>query len=308
MKHADAKTIYLKDYQQPAFWIDTVDLVFDLEDDHALVTSTVDYKRNIDANEKNLELFGTELELESIELNGYKLAEGDYQLTDTGMTLTNLADEFNLVITTKIYPQKNTSLEGLYQSSGNFCTQCEAQGFRKITYFLDRPDVMGKYTTTIRANKEKYPVLLSNGNLIDSGDLDHGQHYAIWQDPFKKPAYLFALVAGDLEHVSDSYTTTSGKDVKLEIYTEAHNIDKCDHAMQSLKRAMQWDEERFGLEYDLDIYMIVAVDDFNMGAMENKGLNVFNSKLVFASPETATDTAYINIEAVIIMKMPQNIY
>ncbi len=299
MKHAEAKTIFLKDYQQPAFWIDTVDLVFDLADDHALVTASVDYKRNTESPLKNLELFGAELELERIAINGYALEKADYQLTDSGMAVTNLADEFTLVITTKIYPQKNTSLEGLYQSSGNFCTQCEAQGFRKITYFMDRPDVMGKFTTLIRADKNKYPVMLSNGNLIDSGDLDEGRHFAKWQDPFKKPAYLFALVAGDLEHVSDNYTTASGKDVKLEIYTEAHNIDKCDHAMQSLKRAMAWDEKRFGLEYDLDIYMIVAVDDFNMGAMENKGLNVFNSKLVFASPETATDSDYINIEAVI---------
>ncbi len=299
MKHAEAKTIYLKDYQQPAFWIDTVDLVFDLEDDHALVTASVDYKRNQESSLTDIDLFGEELELERIAINGYELEKGDYKLTDSGMTLSNLADEFTLVITTKIYPQTNTSLEGLYQSSGNFCTQCEAQGFRKITYFLDRPDVMGKFTTTIRGDKKSNPVMLSNGNLIDSGDLENGRHFAKWQDPFKKPAYLFALVAGDLEHVSDSYTTASGKNVKLEIYTEAHNIDKCDHAMQSLKRAMQWDEERFGLEYDLDIYMIVAVDDFNMGAMENKGLNVFNSKLVFASPETATDNDYINIEAVI---------
>ncbi len=299
MKHAEAKTIYLKNYQQPAFWIDTVDLTFDLEDNYALVTSSVDYKRNPTASQSELELFGSDLELERIAINGFELEERDYQLTDTGMVLSHLADEFTLVITTRIYPQKNTSLEGLYQSSGNFCTQCEAQGFRKITYFLDRPDVMGKFTTLIRADKTKYPVLLSNGNKIDEGELENGKHYAKWQDPFKKPAYLFALVAGDLEHVTDHYTTQSGKEVTLEIYTEAHNIDKCDHAMQSLKRAMQWDEERFGLEYDLAIYMIVAVDDFNMGAMENKGLNVFNSKLVFASPETATDSDYINIEAVI---------
>ncbi len=299
MKNADAKTIYLKDYQQPAFWIDTVDLVFDLEDNYALVTSTVDYKRNKNATKTDLELFGSELELERIAINGYEIEESDYQKTDSGLCLSHLADEFTLEITTRIYPQKNTSLEGLYQSSGNFCTQCEAQGFRKITYFLDRPDVMGKFTTLIRADKNKYPVLLSNGNKIEAGDLDRGRHFAKWQDPFKKPAYLFALVAGNLEHVSDSYTTASGKQVTLEIYTEAHNIDKCDHAMQSLKRAMKWDEDRFGLEYDLDIYMIVAVDDFNMGAMENKGLNIFNSKLVFASPETATDSDYISIEAVI---------
>ena len=299
MKHSSGKTIYLKDYQQPAFWIDTVDLEFDLFDDHALVTSTVLYQRNQQSTETDLELFGVELELQKISVNDYELSEKDYTLDDESLTLTNLADEFTLEINTKIFPQKNKSLEGLYQSSGNFCTQCEAQGFRKITYFLDRPDVMGKFITTIRADKNKYPVMLSNGNLIEQGDLDNGKHFAKWQDPFKKPAYLFALVAGDLEHVTDSFTTTSGRDVKLEIYTEAHNIDKCDHAMQSLKRAMKWDEDRFGLEYDLDIYMIVAVDDFNMGAMENKGLNVFNSKLVFASPETATDNDYINIEAVI---------
>ncbi|HIP94303.1 MAG TPA: aminopeptidase N, partial [Leucothrix sp.] len=201
MKHADAKTIYLKDYQQPAFWIDTVDLVFDLEDNYALVTSSVDYKRNPDSAQEILELFGSELELERIAINGYELEEKDYQLTDTGLSLSHLADEFTLVITTRIYPQKNTSLEGLYQSSGNFCTQCEAQGFRKITYFLDRPDVMGKFTTLIRADKKKYPVLLSNGNRIEQGELDHGKHFAKWQDPFKKPAYLFALVAGDLEYV-----------------------------------------------------------------------------------------------------------
>ncbi len=299
MKNAEAQTIYLKDYQQPPFWIDTVDLVFDLEDDHALVTASVDYKRNKDSELIDLELFGEELELQKVAINGFELDAGDYQLIEGGLTLGNLADEFTLVITTKIYPQKNTSLDGLYQSSGNFCTQCEAQGFRKITYFLDRPDVMGVFTTTIRADKKKNPVMLSNGNLIDSGNLDAGKHFAKWNDPFKKPAYLFALVAGNLEHVSDTFTTLSGREVTLEIYTEAHNIDKCGHAMQSLKKSMKWDEERFGLEYDLDIFMIVAVDDFNMGAMENKGLNVFNSKLVFASPETASDNDYINIEAVI---------
>jgi aminopeptidase N len=299
MKHTPGQTIFLKDYQQPAFWIDTVELTFDLYEDHAFVTSKVLYQRNENATETNLELFGVELELKEITINDYELTEKDYLLEDESLILTNLADEFTLEIVTKIYPQKNKSLEGLYQSSGNFCTQCEAQGFRKITYFLDRPDVMGKFITTIRADKSKYPVMLSNGNLIDKGDLEDGKHFAVWEDPFKKPAYLFALVAGDLEHITDVFITASGKHVKLEIYTEAHNIDKCDHAMQSLKRAMQWDEERFGLEYDLDIYMIVAVDDFNMGAMENKGLNVFNSKLVFASPETATDNDYINIEAVI---------
>ena len=187
------------------------------------------------------------MEIKEISINGYDLSENDYQVDDESLTLTNLADEFTLEIVTKIYPHKNKSLEGLYQSSGNFCTQCEAQGFSKITYFLDRPDVMGKYTTTIRADKSKYPVLLSNGNLIDSGDLDEleqNRHFAVWEDPFKKPAYLFALVAGDLEHVTDVFITASGKHVKLEIYTEKHNMDKCEHAMQSLKHAMRWDEER----------------------------------------------------------------
>jgi aminopeptidase N len=208
-------------------------------------------------------------------------------------------EQFSLTIVTRIYPQRNTSLEGLYQSSGNFCTQCEAQGFRKITYYQDRPDVMSVFSTNIIADKQKYPVLLSNGNLMDTGELADGRHWALWKDPFHKPAYLFALVAGNLLHVEDHYSTQSERDVTLRIYTEPHNIAKCDHAMQSLKRAMQWDEQRFGLEYDLDIYMIVAVDDFNMGAMENKGLNVFNSKLVFASPETATDFDYMSIESVI---------
>ncbi|HEC04840.1 MAG TPA: aminopeptidase N, partial [Thiothrix sp.] len=210
-----------------------------------------------------------------------------------------LSERFELQTTVRIHPEANTTLNGLYQSSGNFCSQCEAQGFRNITYYLDRPDVMTTYTTKIIADKEKYPVLLSNGNLIEQGDLEDGEHFAVWNDPYKKPSYLFALVAGNLEHVEDHYQTASGRDVVLRIYTEAHNIDRCDHAMGSLKRAMQWDEQRFGLEYDLDIYMIVAVDDFNMGAMENKGLNVFNSSLVFASPETATDGKYISIEAVI---------
>ena len=227
MKNAQAQTIYLKDYQQPAFWIDTVDLTFDLFDDHAIVTSKVQYLRNAEATATDLELFGAELELQSIILNGYELTDKDYSLEDEILTLSNLADEFTLEIVTKTYPQDNKSLEGLYQTSGNFCTQCEAQGFRKITYFLDRPDVMGKFVTTIRADKKKYPVMLSNGNLIDSGDVLNegnadvlnegnaealdGRHFAVWEDPFKKPAYLFALVAGDLEHVTDSFVTTSVK-------------------------------------------------------------------------------------------------
>ena len=300
MKDSQPKVIYLKDYQLPAYQVETTELVFSLAEEFTLVTSKVHYKKAVDSELPNtLELYGEELELIAIRLDGTILNTDQYEQTEEGLKLPDMPEQFNLEIDTRIYPQKNTSLEGLYKSSGNYCTQCEAQGFRKITYYQDRPDVMAVFTTKIIADKAKYPVLLSNGNLESQGEFSDGRHWAKWQDPHKKPAYLFALVAGDLECVTDSFTTASGRDVALKIYTEAHNIDKCDHAMQSLKRAMKWDEERFGLEYDLDIYMIVAVDDFNMGAMENKGLNIFNSKLVFASPETATDDNYISIEAVI---------
>ena len=300
MTNTEATTIYLKDYTLPTYQVESIDLIFDLDEDSTLVTSVVKYQYNPASKaERSLQLHGEELELEGIKLDGESLAGSDYDVDNKRLTISNTPENFTLEIITRIYPQKNTALDGLYKSSGNFCTQCEAQGFRRITYYQDRPDVMSYFSTLIRADKEKYPVLLSNGNLLESGDLENGKHYAKWQDPFAKPAYLFALVAGNLEHISDTFTTMSGRDIALEIYTEAHNIDKCDHAMGSLKRAMQWDEQRFGLEYDLDIYMIVAVDDFNMGAMENKGLNVFNSKLVFASPETATDRDYMAIESVI---------
>lgn len=300
MKDASPKVIYLKDYQLPAYQAETIDLIFSLGEEYTLVTSKVAYRRTAESELPNtLELHGEALDLIAVRLDGKALDAGEYELTSEGMLIPDVPEQFTLEVDTRIYPQNNTSLDGLYKSSGNFCTQCEAQGFRKITYYQDRPDVMATFSTQIIADKEKYPVLLSNGNLQSHGELADGRHWAKWQDPYKKPAYLFALVAGNLEHVEDRFTTQSGRDVTLKIYTEAHNIDKCDHAMQSLKRAMKWDEERFGLEYDLDIYMIVAVDDFNMGAMENKGLNVFNSKLVFASPETATDSSYISIEAVI---------
>ncbi|QLQ31274.1 MAG: aminopeptidase N [Candidatus Thiothrix singaporensis] len=300
MRHGQPKTIYLRDYAAPAYNVDALSLVFELGEDSTRVTSVANYRRNPETPaDAPLELYGEALELLQLRLNGLPLNEGDYTLTDEGLSIPNVSALCTLEVVTRIYPQKNTSLEGLYQSSGNFCTQCEAQGFRKITYYPDRPDVMTVFTTQILADKQKYPVLLSNGNLTGSGELPDGRHWARWEDPFRKPAYLFALVAGDLQHVEDHFITASGRDVTLRIYTEAHNIDKCDHAMQSLQRAMRWDEERFGLEYDLDIYMVVAVDDFNMGAMENKGLNVFNSKLVFASPATATDMDYVSIESVI---------
>lgn len=303
MKQGQAQVIRLEEYQVPNYLVDTINLNVDLNDDATIVTSTVKYQRHLEHPAADtLQLHGEAQELLSVSLDGKLLESGDsadYKVDDEYLYLKELPESFELEVRSRIYPQKNTSLEGLYQSSGNYCTQCEAEGFRKITYCLDRPDVMSIFTTRIEGDKATNPVLLSNGNCIETGDLEGGRHFAVWHDPFIKPAYLFALVAGNLSHVSDEFTTMSGRKVALEIYTEAHNISRCDHAMQSLIRSMKWDEERFGLEYDLDIYMIVAVDDFNMGAMENKGLNVFNSKLVFASPDTATDTDYINIEAVI---------
>jgi len=300
MKQGQATVVHLEEYQVPSYLVDVVHLNVNLNDDETIVTSTVSYRRHKEHQDATtLQLHGEAQELLSVSIDGKALLEIDYDLDEEFLSLRNLPESFELQVSSRIHPQKNTSLEGLYQSSGNYCTQCEAEGFRMITYFLDRPDVMSIFTTRIEGDKASNPVLLSNGNCIERGDLDGGRHFATWHDPFIKPAYLFALVAGNLSHVSDEFTTMSGRKVVLEIYTEAHNITRCDHAMQSLKRAMKWDEERFGLEYDLDIYMIVAVDDFNMGAMENKGLNVFNSKLVFASPDTATDTDYINIEAVI---------
>ncbi|MDX8384708.1 MAG: aminopeptidase N, partial [Ghiorsea sp.] len=239
------------------------------------------------------------LQLESIKMDGSLLHENQYQRHEKGLLLTHVPDAFSLEIVTRIAPENNTALEGLYRSSGNYCTQCEAQGFRRITYYQDRPDVMAVFSVKIIADKATNPVLLSNGNPTETGDLADGKHFATWHDPFPKPCYLFALVAGDLANVEDTFVTQSGRSITLQIYTQAHHIAQCDFALACLKRAMAWDEQRFNLEYDLDLFMIVAVDDFNMGAMENKGLNIFNSKLVFASPETATDDDYIAIEAVI---------
>ena len=294
-----ASTVYLKDYQAPAFWVEHVHLTFTLQATNTEVVSLVHYKCNPDSTAKTLELDGFSLELLDIQLDGQTLPKIAYQQHEQGISIDNLPESFALKITTRINPQANTALEGLYRSSGNYCTQCEAQGFRRITYYQDRPDVMAAFKVKIIADKTTNPVLLSNGNPVASGDMEHGQHWAEWVDPFAKPCYLFALVAGTLSCVEDSFQTMSGRDITLRIYTEEHHIHQCDHAMASLKRAMTWDEQRFGLEYDLDLFMIVAVDDFNMGAMENKGLNIFNSRLVFASPETATDNDYIAIEAVI---------
>ncbi len=293
-------TIYLKDYTQPQYWIDSVNLHFELGEDETRVLSEMQIRRNETLDGQHiLELDGEGLVLGAVLINDKALSDGEFSITKEGLWIPDVPEKFTLQIETFIKPQLNTSLEGLYKSSGNFCTQCEAQGFRKITYYLDRPDVMAKFTTTIVADKSLYPVLLSNGNPVNEKQLNDGKHSVTWEDPFKKPCYLFALVAGDLECIKDTFTTMNNREIDCRIYVEAHNADKCDHAMLSLKKSMKWDEDTFGREYDLDIYMIVAVDDFNMGAMENKGLNVFNSKYVLARPDTATDTDFINIEAVI---------
>lgn len=293
------KTVYLRDYKVSDYLIDTINLEFDLGEIFTLVKSELKIRVNpVNQNpSKHLILQGEALELVSVSLNNHPFE--DYELNENALILRDVPPEFTLIIITRIKPQENTTLSGLYKSSGNFCTQCEAEGFRRITYFLDRPDVMARYTTTIIADKEKYPVLLSNGNLISNAVLSNGKHTATWEDPFKKPSYLFALVAGQLDCVEDVFVTHTGRPITLKIYVEKGNTDKTFHAMEALKKAMRWDEEKYGREYDLDIYMIVAVSDFNMGAMENKGLNIFNTQYVLAKPETATDFDYVHVEAVI---------
>jgi len=260
-------------------------------------------RRNVDAGDDKqsqaLVLDGSDMELISVSLDGQVLEPDAYTVTETTLEIPDVPDQFILECETLTKPQENTSLEGLYKSRRMFCTQCEAEGFRKITYYLDRPDVLSSFTTRIEADKAAYPVLLSNGNHIDSGDLEEGRHWVTWEDPFRKPSYLFALVAGDLKPVDDSFTTCSGRQVQLRIFVEEKDLDKCDFAMGALKRAMTWDEEVYGREYDLDIFMIVAVDDFNMGAMENKGLNIFNSSCVLANPSTSTDQAFQRIESIV---------
>ncbi|MDX1605122.1 MAG: M1 family aminopeptidase, partial [Candidatus Competibacterales bacterium] len=298
---AQPQPIYLQDYTPPNHWIDRVELRFELGETHTDVYARLNLRHNPDTNpgDRPLVLHGQALELRAIALDGQPLEKPVFRLGDERLILPEVPETFTLELVTRIYPQDNTALEGLYQSGGNFCTQCEAEGFRRITYFLDRPDVMAVYTTTLVANRQSYPVLLSNGNLIEQGQLDDGRHWATWHDPFPKPSYLFALVAGDLAHLEDHYTTRSGREVTLRIYTEPPHVDQCEHAMRSLKQAMRWDEQRFGREYDLDIYNIVAVGDFNMGAMENKSLNIFNTQYVLAKPETATDDDYQHVESVI---------
>ncbi|HIE4541910.1 TPA: aminopeptidase N [Providencia rettgeri] len=287
---------YRQDYQAPDYTITEIDLDFNLDPVKTVVTAVSKVKR-LNPQSSTLELNGEDLSLVSLEVDGK--AWQDYKESEGKLIIESLPESFTLRIVNEISPEKNTALEGLYVSGEALCTQCEAEGFRHITYYQDRPDVLARYTTTITADKSRYPYLLSNGNRIAEGELEDGRHWVKWEDPFPKPSYLFALVAGDFDVLKDSFVTRSGREVALELFVDKGNLDRAPWAMQSLKNAMKWDEERFGLEYDLDIYMIVAVDFFNMGAMENKGLNVFNSKYVLAKSETATDKDYLNIESVI---------
>ena len=292
---------YLSDYRPPPFHVDHLDMTLELEDLDTRVTSFLNLRRHSETAqpETALVLDGRNMDLIAVELDGRPLTADEFRVAEETLTIPDVPDAFTLKTVAVIRPAANTSLEGLYKSGDMFCTQCEAEGFRKITYFIDRPDVMATYTCTLIADRSRYPILLCNGNPVDSGDMEDGRHWVKWDDPFKKPSYLFALVAGDLALVEDTYRTRSGREVSLRIYVEHMNADKCDYALSSLKKAMRWDEEVFGLEYDLDVYMIVAATDFNMGAMENKGLNVFNAKYVLARPETATDIDFWNIDRVV---------
>ena len=286
---------YRKDYQSPSHTISNINLTFDLYDRMTTVSAISTVKQL--KTETSLYLDGEGLQLKEIQINGENWS--NYEELDAGLLIHQLPEEFELRIITEISPIDNTALEGLYKSGGAFCTQCEAEGFRRITYYMDRPDVLATFTTKVVADQVEYPYLLSNGNKIGEGSLANGRHWVQWQDPHPKPAYLFALVAGNFDVLRDVFKTKSGRNVDLEIFVDRGNLDRAPHAMASLINSMKWDEERFGLEYDLDIYMVVAVDFFNMGAMENKGLNVFNSKYVLANEKTATDTDYLGIEAVI---------
>jgi aminopeptidase N len=295
------KTIHLKDYRPPDYRVETVNMQFDLDESRTTVKSLLTVVCCHDRCEgiHPLVLFGKDLKLLGMKLDGQALDERHYKIEGETLTILPVPDRFVLEIETECNPAANTELSGLYHASGMFCTQCEAEGFRKITYYPDRPDVLAKFMTTVIADKKKYPVLLSNGNPIRRGDLQDGKHFVIWHDPFPKPAYLFALVGGDLARIEDRFTTMSGRQVSLHIYVQHHNKEKCGHAMDSLKKAMKWDEEAYGREYDLDLFMIVATDDFNMGAMENKGLNIFNSKYVLADEKTATDSDFQGIMGVV---------
>ncbi|WP_119395655.1 aminopeptidase N [Salinibius halmophilus] len=298
---AQPKEIFLKDYQPSAWNIDHVDLLIQIFEEETVVTSNLRISRNPDGpKDKDLVLHGADLEYVATSIDGdERILDENVFIEDETLRVKDVPDAFLLNTVVRIYPEKNTSLEGLYKSGGMYCTQCEAEGFRKITWYLDRPDVLSIFNTRIEADKELFPVLLANGNEISRGDIHNGRHYVAWKDPHKKPAYLFATVAGKLEKTTDTFTTMSGKEVKLELFVEPHNLSKTDFAMGALKRSFKWDEERFGREYDLDIFMVVATDHFNMGAMENKGLNIFNSAAVLANEKTSTDADFERIEAIV---------
>ena len=293
------KTTFLADYLVPNYLVDNVALYFDLGRTDTTVRSVLSMRRNPLGKGGDCVLDGEKLTLQSIKIDNRELQGNEYLRTDKTLLISKVPEKFDLEIEVLIHPDKNTALEGLYHSGRLLCTQCEAEGFRRITYYPDRPDVMAIFTVSIEAEKADWPVMLSNGNLENQGQLENGRHWVSWHDPHPKPSYLFALVAGDLHIQKDSFVTTSGRKVALEIYVDVENSHKCDHALMSLKQAMKWDEERYGREYDLDIFMIVAVNDFNMGAMENKGLNIFNSACVLASPETATDRDYYRIQSIV---------
>src|SRR5919201_4378246 len=295
MREPQPKTIYLKDYTPPAFRVDSVDLDVDIRDDHALVRSRLAVRR-AGAGNAPLVLDGEELALVSVTVDE---RPARHEATPERLTVYDVPERFTVETVSRIVPQKNTKLEGLYATQNGFVTQCEAEGFRRITWFIDRPDVMARYTTVIHADKRRYPVLLSNGNLVASGDEAGGRHWARFIDPYPKPSYLFALVAANLEVLRDEFVSRSGKRKELFVYVEPGKLEQAGWAMDCLKRAMKWDERRFGLELDLDQYKIVAVGDFNSGAMENKGLNIFNTKYVLACAETATGVDYQNIDRVV---------
>ncbi|MFM8467330.1 MAG: aminopeptidase N [Oxalobacteraceae bacterium] len=299
MRTDTATTIHRHDYAPPSYWVEKIDLGFDLDPAETRIAARSVHRRNPDSPHTDLVLYGEELELVALRMNGQSLSHRQYRLDAGKLIIPHAPDEVTLEIETLIRPASNTSLMGLYVSNGNFFTQCEAEGFRKITFFPDRPDVMATYRVMLRADKQAYPVLLSNGNLIEQGDIGDGRHYALWEDPFRKPSYLFALVAGNLVCEEQMLRLKSGREALLQVWVEEGNLDKTSHAMESLIKSIRWDEERFGLELDLDRFMIVAVSDFNMGAMENKGLNIFNTKYVLANPRIATDADYANIESVV---------
>ena len=297
---SDPQPVYLSDYQPPAYRVTHTELTFDLDPAATRVKARLLMERHAkaDANAP-LVLNGEHLKLISLSIDATPLNESAYQVDAETLSIASVPERFVLESEVEIAPQENTALEGLYQSNGMYCTQCEAEGFRRITFYPDRPDVMATFKVTVIGDQQREPVLLANGNPLERGELEGGRHFVTWEDPHPKPCYLFALVAGNLHRVEDHFTTMSGREVTLQIWVEQENLDKTEHAMASLKRAMEWDEQAYGREYDLDLFMIVAVNDFNMGAMENKGLNIFNSAAVLTHPHTATDAAFQNVEGIV---------